>query len=427
MKRKSNIVLNVALGLLIAGQAKAGGVMLYEIGSDDIGLAAAGYSARAQDPSTILTNPAGMTRLEGNQLFIGVQALYQDVRLTPTSASPFLGTENGGNPVEWFPGGSFFYSQTINDFIKAGIGIYGNFGSSLSYDDAFVGRYSVISSTLLGMTVQPTIALELEGGLSVGAGLMIMNGFYRNKVAVNNSAFAGIPFPDGLLKLSDHAWAVGANVGLLYEPTPCTRFGLTYQSPIKLDFAARTHYLNTYPTVNTVLSSVGLLDANIDIGIEVPQSTMLSMFHQMTEQWAVLVSAGWQNWKRFGQIELGVSSSDVTSLIVDQKYKDSWHGAIGLQHQFRERWLINMGVGYDSKFQNPDKIPVNVPVNDAWRFGLGTRYAYRSDLDFGLAGEYVYGGNLRVDNHGLIKGDLVGTYKHAAVYFLGLNANWKCV
>ena len=35
------------------------------MGTADVGLASAGWGARAQDASAILTNPAGMTRLDG--------------------------------------------------------------------------------------------------------------------------------------------------------------------------------------------------------------------------------------------------------------------------------------------------------------------------------------------------------------------------
>ena len=44
--------------------AFAGGFFLYELGTPDVGLASAGYAARAQDASTVFTNPAGMTMLD---------------------------------------------------------------------------------------------------------------------------------------------------------------------------------------------------------------------------------------------------------------------------------------------------------------------------------------------------------------------------
>jgi long-subunit fatty acid transport protein len=44
--------------------------LFYEIGTEDVGLAGAGQAARAQDASTIVTNPAGMTRLP-DHMFTG--------------------------------------------------------------------------------------------------------------------------------------------------------------------------------------------------------------------------------------------------------------------------------------------------------------------------------------------------------------------
>lgn len=426
MKRNLQFT-SLALGLLSTQQVVAGGIMLYEIATDDVGLAAAGYSARAQDASTIFTNPAGMTRLAGNQLVVGAQVLYGDLSLSTSAVSPFLGKKNGGDPIGLIPGGSFFYSHTVNDFLKAGIGIYGNFGSTLSYDDDWVGRYSVISTTMLGISIQPTIALQLEHGFSLGFGVVLMDAFYRNKVAINNTPFELASFPDGQLKLSDNAWGVGANVGLLYEFSPCTRVGLTYQSPIKLDFSAPTQFSGIRPVLNTILLNRGLIDSEVKIGIEVPQSTMLSLFHQMTDRWALLVSAGWQNWESFGQVEIGIDSLNPVSLTVDQRFKDTWHAAVGFQYGLTNRCLLNLGVGYDTKFQDTSHVQVAIPSNAALRIGLGSRYEYRNDLDFGVAVEYIAGGDLGVTNHNLIKGDVVGEFNNAAVYFLSFNANWKCV
>lgn len=427
MTKKYNHIVLAMAALLTTVHANAGGVMLYEIGTDDVGLAAAGYSARAQDASTLFTNPAGLTRLPGNQLLVGAQVLYGDLEFTASTVSPFLGNNNGGNPIGLFPGGSFFYSHTVNDFLKAGIGVYGNFGSSLSYDDDWVGRYSVISSTLLGISIQPTIALQLEKGLSVGAGLVAMKAFYHNKVGINNAIFEEDIAPDGQLKLSDNTWGVGANLGVLYEANNCTRFGLTYQSPIKLDFSLPTQFSGIRPVLNGILLDTSLLHSNIDIGLEVPQSVMLSFFHQMSDQWAILMSTGWQNWKRFGQVDIGISTTEPRRLTVDEFFKDTWHLAVGVQHSFTQRLLINAGIGYDSAFQDKDRVQVSIPSNAALRLGLGTRYAYRNDLDFGAAFEYIAGGNLGVNSHGPVKGDVVGDFDNTAVYFLSINASWKCI
>lgn len=65
LRRGAAAVIALCAGAVAAGQARAGGLISYEVGTADVGLASLGYSARVQDASTVLTNPAGMTRLGG--------------------------------------------------------------------------------------------------------------------------------------------------------------------------------------------------------------------------------------------------------------------------------------------------------------------------------------------------------------------------
>ncbi len=114
-KRPLALAVALAGALIGAGPAVAGGILLSEIGTADVGLASAGYTARAQDASTVFTNPAGMTRLDGNQLTLGAQALYADVNFSiGAGTSAGLGSNAGGNPVGWFPGGGLFYSYSVS-------------------------------------------------------------------------------------------------------------------------------------------------------------------------------------------------------------------------------------------------------------------------------------------------------------------------
>ncbi len=82
----------LTVGLFVAGPCVAGGLLLYEFGTAEVGLAAAGYSARAQDASTAFTNPAGMTRLDGTQVRAGGQLMWFNTRFSiGEGTSPALG------------------------------------------------------------------------------------------------------------------------------------------------------------------------------------------------------------------------------------------------------------------------------------------------------------------------------------------------
>lgn len=53
------------------------------MGSANVGLAGAGYAARAQDASTVFTNPAGMTRLELPSQVVGAQPMNLHLDFNP--------------------------------------------------------------------------------------------------------------------------------------------------------------------------------------------------------------------------------------------------------------------------------------------------------------------------------------------------------
>jgi len=423
------ITLGFCSVLLYAGPAVAGGLLLYEVGTPDVGLASAGWGARAQDASTVFTNPAGMTRLEGSQVLLGAQALYGDYGFSiKQDTSPELGTGDGGNPIGWFPGGGAFMSFSASPDLKFGLAMTGNFGLSEKYDDNWAGRYYVQEATLLGMSFLPSIAYKVNDKFSIGGGLNVMYGILKNQVAVNNIApGAG----DGQLSLDDTAWGLGFNIGMLYQLSADTRFSLTYNSQVNLDFSAPAEFSNLAPGLQALLRARGLLDASIDLGVKVPQQVMASFFHQVNPQWAVLGSLGWQQWSKFGKVEVGVDSSNPTSLTTNLDYDDTWHAALGAQYHMTDAWMLNFGVAYDSKFQGGSTVSPMVPANDAWRFGAGVQNQYSKTFSWGVAAEYAYGGTLDVDKRSAApvalggRGDLVGSYPDTGMFFIAANFTWK--
>src|SRR5580765_7356336 len=71
MTRAKGYVAGLALCFGLATSSSsvwAGGAYVYELGTPDLGTAAAGRAALAQDASTVVGNPAGMIRLDRSQL-----------------------------------------------------------------------------------------------------------------------------------------------------------------------------------------------------------------------------------------------------------------------------------------------------------------------------------------------------------------------
>ncbi len=416
-----------ALALTVAGPARAGGLILYEVGTADVALASAGYSARAQDASTVLSNPAGMTLLDGKQVLLGTQMLYTDPSFSVDSGtSPELGSTSGGNPIGFFPGGSGFYTQEISPKLTVGFGLAGNFGVGLEYNDDWVGRYYVKKAALLGVSLLPSIAYQVTDKLSLGVSLNAMYGMTETKVAVNNIV-AG---PDGGLKLKDEEWGFGGNVGVLYQISPATRLGLTYTSQVDLDFSSNAEFSGLAPGLEAVLDSRGLLNAEIDLGIKVPQTVMASVFSQIDPTWALLASVGWQDWSEFGRVDVSIESNNPVSLTTDAPYQDTWHGALGGQYRLSDAWLMNFGVAYDSAFQEGSTVSP-APPPAGWRFGVGAQQLVTKSFHWGAGAEYQWGGTLDVNNESSVpvanggRGNLVGKFRDVQTLFVSANFGWN--
>ena len=88
----------LACGAVLPQSSQAGGIQLYEIATPDVGLASAGYAARAQDASTLFKNPAGMSLLPASQFQAGAQLTYGNVEFSPDASTTISGG-NGGNAI----------------------------------------------------------------------------------------------------------------------------------------------------------------------------------------------------------------------------------------------------------------------------------------------------------------------------------------
>jgi long-chain fatty acid transport protein len=407
------------VALLVSGSASAGGIMIYDFGSPDVGLASAGYAARAQDAATVFTNPAGMNRLEQSQILGGLQALYGDVVFSPTAATTVAGSD-GGNAIGWMPGGSLFVVQKLNQNLSLGFGVLSYFGLSQSFNDDWVGRYSVQESTLIGLTLTPAVSYRVNNRLYLGAGLNLMYGYLDNQVAVKNF---GEDRPDGQLKYDDDRWGCGANLGILVESEPGTRFGLTYLSEVKLDFSAVPEFSGLGPGLETLLSSRGLTTSRLDLSMTVPQMVMFSVYRELNEKWAVMGNVDWQDWSRFGKVDVQVDTSDPRSLSVENDYKDTWQVALGAQYRYSPAWLFSGGISYDSSAVDDDKRTVTVPMGEVWCFALGAQYAFSPNLTLGAAYAIAWLGDMPVD-----QGDgplrVAGEFSDSSFSFFALNLKW---
>jgi long-chain fatty acid transport protein len=414
------------LGVLLVGVpfvAHAGGLSLYEIATADVGLASAGWAARAQDPATLLKNPAGMSILEGNQFQGGAQLLQAGVAFSPAAGTTVDGN-SGGNPIGVLPALSMFYVHGLGDDFKVGLGVFSNFGLGMSYNSGWVGRYYALENTLIGISMMPGLSYRINEKLSIGAAANVMIGYLNYSTAVNNRAFVNVP--DGNMQMTDTTVGAGGNVGLLFEPRKGTRIGVTYYSQVRLDFGATPTFTNLTGPMGTALQNRGLLNSEIDLGVTVPQSIMVSSYHEFSDRWAMMLDFGWQDWSQFGKVDVGVTGGNATpSLTTSINYQDTFHVALGNRYRVNQAWLINSGFAWDSSMLKDQDRTVTLPIGQQFRFGLGAEWQASSKLNVQFSYELAYGGDLPVNqNRGPLAGAVVGQFPSSYVNFFQVSFIW---
>jgi long-chain fatty acid transport protein len=426
VEMKINILVYLmVLGITLTPPALAGGVWLYEGGTPDLGTAAAGRAALANDASTAGANPAGMTRLERSQLLTAVQGLYVNTKFD-TELSGFGGGD-GGNAGGFVPSGSLHYVHRVSEDFRLGISSGSYFGLGVDYGDDWSGRYYTTEAELLVMGVNPAAGYRVNRWLSVGAGISVLYATLDQKAAVNNSAVPGqAGLADGKLELDADDVGYGFNLGVLLSPWSSTRFGLTYRSEVELEFEDTAKLKNIGPVLQGILNGSGLAGSEVDIDMTIPQAVMFSAYHQLTDSWAIMGNIGWQEWSAFGKQDLTLSSTTSTTFTKDLDYDDTWHFALGAQYRFAERWLWSVGAAYDTSPVDEDTRTPDLPLDRQIRIGTGIQYDWNENVTVGVAYEYLDAGKAKIDQAGgPLQGPLKGEYDTNKIHFFAVNLIWK--
>ena len=421
MQKKITATLATITLLLPGISAQAAGLWLYEMGTPDVGTASAGMASRAADAATAFANPAGMTRLERSQLMVGVQPIYADIKFDTDRAT--FGGGNGGNAGGIVPSGSLSYVESVSEDLKLGFTLGSYLGLGVEFNDTWAGRYYVQKVEFLTSIANGAVGYRVNDWLSVGGGISLVYGEFDAQTNINNLFDGG---GDGRLKFDDTDTDIGWNAGLLIEPRSGTRVGLTYISKVDLKYKDRASINGAGPVLDAALRLSGLKNRQSTVHFTLPNQLMLSVYHELTPDFALMVDLGWQNWSQFGQIGVSIDAPDSTSTSVDANFQDTWHVAFGGRYRLNPVWSFSAGMAYDSSPVTDSNRSIALPLDRQYRYALGLLYALNKDITLGAAYEYMDAGSAPVDQTGgPLKGDLKCDLQNDVFHILALSMNWK--
>jgi long-chain fatty acid transport protein len=254
-------------------------------------------------------------------------------------------------------------------------------------------------SSLMALTVSPSLAYRLSDRVSVGASVNANYGFLSLTRDVNGDD----------KKEKDHDWAASYRLGLLMQLTDQTRAGITWNSKTDYDFNID----------GKVRLPQGDYTLPIAAQVNSPQQLMFSLVHDIDKQWSVMGDLGWQDWSQFGapDISLGGRQSNSSS-----RMKDTWHTALGVQYRPTDQWRLNAGIAFDSTpYKDQSDVSLSLPTGDEWRFGTGAQYQITPASNVGVAVEYLHMQSSKVASPELFS----GSYDHPYLWFASVNYSYQ--
>ena len=411
-KRVVKTCLSIAF-ISAASQSVAGGFAINEQSVSSMGTAFAGRSSSADDASTVFGNPAGMARIKREQVSGGIALIHAKTDIDNTSGS--ARGSNDGDMVPFIGAPMGYYVKPLDDNWSFGLGLYVPFGLVTDYERSFQGRYHGDRSEVRVITLQPTLSYRFNEQLSIGFGPTI-NRIDGELTSAIENPFAG---GDGKVEIKGDDTALGYNLGVLFEITPQTRFGLTYHS--KVDYRLKGDTTVSGPGV--IATSAGTYDASLEL--TTPESVDVSVTHELNADWTLYAGSTWTRWSRLEEIRAnnkgvgGLLAGNLSSISEPQNWHDTWAHAVGAAYKLNPQWTLRAGLAVDqSPTNNTDRSP-RIPTGDRTIVSLGTAWSPNDDVTIDLAYSY-----LMEDDAHIERDDYSATYKNTA-HGLGAQVTYR--
>jgi long-chain fatty acid transport protein len=414
--------------------SQAGSFGLIEQSASGQGVAYAGASAIAEDASTIYFNPAGMTKLSGQQIVVAGHVIAAEAKYTDGGSIGVTGPNSTTDEVGFVP--NFYYSAELDNDIFVGVGVGVPFGLATKYDDGWIGRYHALKSEITTVNINPSIAWKATDKVSVGFGLSIQYMELELTNNINSNAICGGTCGPGTtdshVKLDGDSTELGWNTGLLIDIDDKSRLGIAYRSGIKhqvsgnADYTLDANLAAALPSFPIPPQYIFLTDTTLDAAAELPETFSLSFVSDMNKQWTALVDWTWTGWSSLDTVTIVQANNPPgTEPTLDFAYKNTNRYSVGVHYKPDAKWIFRGGLAYDeTPIRSPEDMSARIPGNDrTWlSFGLGYAPSSSWSLDFGYS--HLFISDPEINSMSNTGETLKGSYE-ADVNILSAQANFN--
>ncbi len=392
-------------------------------------------SAEAADASTIFTNPAGLTRLDGFQITGGITAVIPHSTYTDHGSTRFNGAPTGGVATQddFAPKAvaapNLYASKKLNDKLAVGLGVFVPYGAKLDYDDNWTGRYALTKIDLKSVTINPSVAFKIDDRNSVGFGIdaeymtaklgqgvdvpgtvQFLNtpanlanpaiaarraALLQAIVANGGSLAALASVKDGHATMDGKDWGFGFNLGYMVNLTQDTRLSIAYRSSIhhKLKGSAVWDFSNvtTDPKVNAVLqASSRKQNSPALVDLRTPETLSIGIFSQIDDKLALMADFTGTRHTRLQNLNIQFVGTGEGDEVINQSWQKTVRASLGMNYKLNDAWLLRAGVAIDATPvpDNSKRHPA-LPDADRKQISLGANWKLSPNSSIDLAYSFL--------------------------------------
>jgi long-chain fatty acid transport protein len=257
------------------------------------------------------------------------------------------------------------FAQYAHDDWRFGLGVYTPFGMSLTYNDGWFGKDHALTSKVKAIDIVPSVAYKLNDEWSVGAGVVIRH----IRAQLSNTAMGGNIYSNMEGLSTDYTY----QLGVMYEPTTDTRFGLSY----------RHKCTSTVKGSHSMIMSTRAMgfDGSISSDITLPEHVQFSAFHRLNDKIDLTASIRWTRWSQFKELAINTTNPLVPAgrTVVDESWKNTWTVAAGLDYHWTDNLTLRAGLSWDQAGVPDDEHrTARVPDSDRIITSIGVSYKYEN-------------------------------------------------
>lgn len=392
----SRLLLALGMGALVgvSSSAYASAFQLFEQDAASPGFYHAGYAVAAEDASTSFYNPAGLTRFKRQQLVFMTDGVLTNFKY---AGDVTVNTYNSGNPNSvTTQGGSFaavpafYYTAPLSDTLNLGFSVNVPFGLQADYGNDTVLRYASTKTSVQVIDISPALAYQLNDQWSIGAGpdAQLMKADFDQVGVVGTDD----TFGDGTNDVTDTAY--GYHAGVLYTPSSTTRYGVSYHSQVVHHLTGTSEFSGP---LAILLVGHTLQSNTARVNVTLPPYTAFSAMHALNNQYTVLGSVIYTQWKTIQYLTLqnvaGLENIEPSTSIVvtiPQHFRNTFNYSIGMEDAVSEVAKLRFGLGYDvSPVKNAYR-NVQLPDNDRYIVALGAHYQSTPTLGLDVSWNHIF-------------------------------------